>query len=105
SDEEKARRERQRIAGLSGIVDYQWSPDSQRLLFPLGGELYLYDLSKTGGDAVRKLTAGGGFATDPKLSPKGGYVSFVRARDLWVIDLASGAENRLTHDGSEVVGN
>src|SRR5690606_21815065 len=46
SDEEKARRERQRIAGLSGIVDYQWSPDSKRLLFPLGGELYLYDLER-----------------------------------------------------------
>src|SRR5690606_12527040 len=105
SDEEKARRERQRIAGLSGIVDYQWAPDSQRLLFPLGGDLYLYDLSKTGRDAVRKLTDGGGFATDPKLSPRGGYVSFVRARDLWVIELSSGDEIRLTHDGSDVIGN
>ncbi|MCR6663705.1 MAG: S9 family peptidase [Luteimonas sp.] len=105
SDEEKARRERQRIAGLSGIVDYQWAPDSQRLLFPLGGELYLYDLSKTGSDAVRKLTDGGGFATDPKLSPKGGYVSFIRERELWVIDLASGKEVRLTHDASDTVAN
>jgi dipeptidyl-peptidase 4 len=105
SDEEKARRERQRIAGLSGIVGYQWAPDSRRLLFPLGGELYLYDLSKTGSDAVRKLTDGGGFATDPKLSPQGGYVSFVRARNLWVIDLASGKEIQLTHDGSDTVGN
>ncbi|TDK27121.1 S9 family peptidase [Luteimonas aestuarii] len=105
SDEEKARRERQRIAGLSGIVDYQWAPDSQRLLFPLGGELYLYDLSQTGNGAVRKLTDGGGFATDPKLSPKGGYVSFVRARNLWVIDLASGDEIQLTHDGSDTIGN
>jgi dipeptidyl-peptidase 4 len=105
SDEEKARRERQRIAGLSGIVDYQWAPDSQRLLFPLGGELYLYDLSKTGADAVRKLTDGGGFATDPKLSPRGGYVSFVRARNLWVIELASGTEIQLTHDGSDTIGN
>ncbi len=105
SDEEKARRERQRIAGLSGIVDYHWAPDSNRLLFPLGGELYLYDLSPRGGDAVRKLTSGGGFATDPKLSPKGGFVSFVRARNLWAIDLASGREIQLTRDGSDVIGN
>ena len=105
SDEEKARRERQRIAGLSGIVDYQWSPDAASLLFPLGGELYLYDLAKQGTDAVRRLTDGGGFATDPKLSPRGGYVSFVRARNLWVIDLASGAERQLTFDGSETIGN
>ncbi len=105
SDEEKARRERQRIAGLSGIVDYQWSPDAKTLLFPLGGELYLYDLAKSGADAVRRLTDGGGFATDPRLSPRGGYVSFVRERDLWVIDLASGREIRLTFDASDTVAN
>ena len=105
SDEEKARRERQRIAGLTGIVDYQWSPDAKTLLFPLGGELYLYDLSREGREAVRKLTAGGGFATDPKLSPKGGYVSFIRERELWVIDLASGKEIRLTHDASATIAN
>ena len=105
SDEEKARRERQRTAALSGIVDYQWSPDGKTLLFPLGGELYLYDLGKSGKAAVRKLTTGAGFATDPKVSPKGGFVSFVRARNLWAIDLATGAEVQLTSDGSDTIGN
>jgi len=105
SDEEKARRERQRIAAYSGIVEYQWAPDARTLLFPLGGELYLYQLDAPAGQAVRKLTDGGGFATDPKVSPKGGYVSFIRARDLWVIDLASGREIRLTGDGSDTIGN
>ena len=105
SDEEKARRERQRIAALSGIVDYQWSPDGKALLFPLGGELYFYDLTKSGKDAVRKLTDGGGFATDPKISPKGGFVSFIRERNLWVIDLASGKEAQLTRDGGATIGN
>lgn len=105
SDEEKARRERQRIAAMTGIVDYQWSPDAHTLLFPLGGELYLYDLSKQGTAAVRQLTHGEGFATDAKLSPKGGFVSFVRARNLWVIDLASGRQIQLTRDGSDTIGN
>src|SRR5690606_4292033 len=105
SDEEKARRERQRIAALSGIVDYHWAPDSRHLLFPLGGELYLYDLQGSGGAAVRKLTRGGGFATDPRVSPKGGYVSFVRGRNLWVVDLASGEEVQLTRDGGGAIGN
>ena len=105
SDEEKARRERQRTAALSGIVDYQWSPNGKTLLFPLGGELYLYDLNGAGKASVRKLTTGEGFATDPKVSPKGGYVSFVRARNLWVIDLATGEEVQLTSDGSDVIGN
>src|SRR5688500_10581647 len=105
SDEEKARRERQRIASLSGIVDYQWSPDGKALLFPLGGELYLYDLAETGKAAVRRLTNGGGFATDPKISPEGGFVSFIRDRDLWIVDLTSGQEVRLTSDGSDTIGN
>ncbi len=105
SDEEKARRERQRTASLSGIVDYQWSPDGKTLLFPLGGELYLYDLGKSGKTAVRKLTTGKGFATDPKVSPKGGFVSFVRARNLWAIDLTTGEEVQLTTDGSDTIGN
>src|SRR5690606_32918008 len=105
SDEEKARRERQRIAGLSGIVDYQWAPDSKRLLFPLGGELYLYDLERSGSAAVRKLTDGEGFATDPRISPAGGYVSFVRARNMWVIDLRDGSQVQLTSDGNDTIGN
>lgn len=102
SDEEKARRERQRIAALSGIVAYQWATDGKQLLFPLGGELYLFDLVT---QTPRQLTRGGGFATDPKVSPRGGFVSFVRGRNLWVIDLADGKEIQLTDDGSAVIGN
>ena len=105
SDEEKARRERQRTSSLSGIVDYQWSADGHTLLFPLGGDLYLYDLDKSGAQAVRQLTHGEGFATDPKISPKGGFVSFIRARNLWVINLADGKQRQLTADASETIAN
>lgn len=105
SDEEKARRERQRIAALSGIVDYHFAPDGRALLFPLGGELYLYDLAKSGKDAVRKLTNGDGFATDPKISPAGRFVSFIRDRNLWLIELATGRARQLTFDGSATIGN
>lgn len=105
SDAEKARRERQRISALSGIVDYQWFADGRHLLFPLGGELYLYDLEASGAQAVRALTHGEGFVTDPKPSPKGRFVGFVRDRNLWVVDVASGEQIALTHDGSETIGN
>ena len=67
--------------------------------------MYFYDLTKSGRDAVRKLTNGGGFATDPKISPKGGFVSFIRDRNLWAIDLTSGEEVQLTRDGSDTIGN
>ena len=105
SDEEKARRERQRIAAFRGIVEYQWAPDGESVLFPLGGQLYLYDPRISQPNPVRKLTTGEGFATDPKVSPRGRYVSFVRGRDLWVIELASGREIRITDDGSDTIGN
>ena len=70
SDEEKARRERQRIAAMTGIVDYQWSPDAQRLLFPLGGELYLYDLKQQGQAAVRQLTTVKASPPTPSCRPR-----------------------------------
>jgi len=102
SDEEKARRERQRIAGFSGIVDYQWGSDGNTLLFPLGGELYLYDLTQS---TAKKITTGKGFATDPKISPRGSFVSFIRERNLWVIDLKSAKEIQITNDASDVIAN
>ncbi len=57
------------------------------------------------GPGGRQLTHGEGFATDAKLSPKGGFVSFIRGRNLWVIDLANGKQPQLTHDGSTTIGN
>ncbi|MEY3516402.1 MAG: hypothetical protein RIS67_619, partial [Pseudomonadota bacterium] len=106
SDEEKARRERQRIAALTGIVEYQWAADGQHLLFPMGGELFWFDLAAaTPERALRQLTSGTGDVTDAKISPKGGFVSFIRGRNLWIIDIASGKERQLTVDGSEAIGN
>lgn len=97
SDEEKARRERLRIASFSGIVDYQFSADSQHLLFPLNGALYLYALKTR---EVRALTrAEDGFATDPKFSPKGRYVSFVRGQNLFALRLADSRLLQLTTEG------
>ncbi len=41
----------------------------------------------------------------PSCRPKGGFVSFIRGRNLWVIDLANGKQLQLTHDGSTTIGN
>lgn len=105
SAEEQARRERARIAAYSGIVEYQFSRDGRKLLFPLNGELYLYDLSRRGAGAVRRLTHDEGAATDAKISPRGKYVSFVRGRDLWLIELDGGKAFPLTLDGEGTVSN
>ncbi len=103
SAQEEARRERQRIAALRGIVDYQWSPDSGSLLVPLAGDLYHYDFGKQAAEAVRRLTATAAFETDAKYSPRGRYVSFVRDQDLYAIEVATGTERRLTTGGGGTV--
>lgn len=101
TDAERARRERERTAGLHGILGYHWSPDGKRLLFPIGGKLYLYDIAS----GTSRLLDAGDEAIDPKISPQGRYVSYVSRQNLWVIDLASGAAKQLTFDGGGTVHN
>ncbi|GGC78884.1 peptidase S9 [Undibacterium terreum] len=101
SDQEKARRERERTAGLRGIISYSWSPDGKQILVPLAGDLYLIDLAHT--DKARKIASGN--VLDAKISPKGRYVSFVRDQNLFVFNLASGKESQLTKDGGGTIHN
>ncbi|MBC8025205.1 MAG: S9 family peptidase [Steroidobacteraceae bacterium] len=104
SASEEARRERQRTSALSGIVEYSFAPDSRRLLIPLNGDLYLYDLAARSGalkagDAVRRLTKTDAYETDARFSPRSHYVSFVRDQNLYVIELATGKEIAVTREG------
>lgn len=104
SEQEEARRERQRTAALRGIVEYEFSADGRRLLIPLGGDLYLYDL-RAGAKPVVRLTHTEAYETDARFSPEGVYVSFIRDQNLFLIDLASGEERALTTDGGGLVSN
>ncbi|NKF49270.1 prolyl oligopeptidase family serine peptidase [Shewanella sp. WXL01] len=99
SDEEKARRERQRIYG-QGIMEYFWSEDSQAILIPASGQLYLYQVAN---NQVRKLDIGDGFATDARLSPKGHYVSFIREQNIYLLSLETGKLKALTTDGGGAI--
>jgi dipeptidyl-peptidase-4 len=83
-------------------VSYQFAPDGNRLLFPLNGDLFLYDLEN---NETRRLTATEAGETDPKFSATGRYVSFIRDQDLFAIDLDTFDELRLTHDGGELIRN
>jgi dipeptidyl-peptidase-4 len=105
SDEEKARRERERTAQYHGIVEYAWSPDGRKLLVPLAGDLYLVDLSGSGEPVVRKLEVGRKNVIDPKISPGGRYVSYVYRQNLYAYDLQAGVEHALTKDGTGPVHN
>jgi len=90
--EEKARRERARLAAR-GIAAYDLPDDAARVLVPLGGRLFV--LERRGG-AVRELPAEGGYPLDARFSPDGARVACVRGGDLYVIDVAAGTQRRLT---------
>lgn len=90
--EERARRERLRMSAR-GIATFALSRDGRRVLVPISGRLFV--LERATGE-VRELSAGAAPAIDARFSPDGGHVSCVRAGDLCVIDLATGAERRLT---------
>ncbi|MCL1049904.1 S9 family peptidase [Shewanella abyssi] len=101
SDEEKARRERQRIYG-QGIMEYFWADDSQAILIPASGQLYYFSVNS---NQVKLLNTGEGFATDARLSPKGNLVSFVREQNLYVLDLKNEKITALTTDGGGAIKN
>jgi dipeptidyl-peptidase-4 len=92
------------------VQNYQWSADGKRLLiFTNGkrvwrqktrGDFYVIDVAS---GASRKL---GGASAAPstlmfaKFSPDGGRVAYVRANNLYVEDVVTGAITPLTTDGS-----
>ena len=101
SNEEKARRERQRIYGF-GIMEYQFSQDGSALLFPLNGDVFYYHLASK---ISKRLITTDAFETDVKFSPKGNYISFIRNQNLFVLNISSGKETQLTTDGGGVIKN
>jgi dipeptidyl-peptidase-4 len=110
SDEELGRRERQRTAALSGILEYSFAPSGRALLFPLAGRLYYYDLAKPTKEALTEITASdavaaGGFLTDASISPRGSRVAYVRDQNLYAYDLAARKETALTRDGGGPIKN
>lgn len=94
AEEEKALRERKRIAGTRGIADYSWGT-ADTLLVPAGGDLHLVTLTP-GGAVSRRLTETDAFEYDAKISPGGKYVSFIRDGALYAIDIATGRQQRIS---------
>jgi dipeptidyl-peptidase-4 len=100
---------RAKLASLSGVAgtetdrdhrerykmaSYLWAPDSAHLLFDSNGRLWLYDL-KTG-TGVQVGFTGTASGDDPKFSPNGEMVSFVRDHGLSVLRLKESGSPALT---------
>ena len=98
SEAEKARRERVGVS-TRGVVDYMWDSLGRMILVPVEGDLWLYDV---GAKAARQMTATPGDEIDARISPKGGFVSYVRDDNLYITPVAGGAERALTEGGTEL---
>lgn len=89
--DERARDNRQRYS----VAAYHWSPDSKNLLFDSMGQLWLYSLdTKTG----VQLTSSNDGSVDPKFSPAGDRIAYVRKHNLYVRDITGNKEEALTKD-------
>lgn len=73
-----------------GVSAYQWSPDSKHLLFNSQGQLWLYNLES--GTAVQFTSS----PDDPKFSPDGSHVAYLRRHNLFVRPISGEGERQLT---------
>jgi dipeptidyl-peptidase 4 len=86
--------------GRHAPADYQWAPDGAALLFRGPNALVWFDLKS---QTPRTLVSGKGDLADPKISPDGKFVSFVRDHNLWLVNVADGKERALTRGGAEEI--
>src|SRR5712664_2552727 len=84
--------------GRRAPSQYQWAPDGIGILFQGPKALAWLDL-KT--QTARTLVSAKAEVADPKISPNGRYVSFVRDHNLWRVSVADGNEAAVTQGGTE----
>lgn len=75
-----------------------WSEDRSAVLLDHDGRLYFHRLGERG---IRRLADADERRREVDLSPRGGYVSFVRDNDLFVIGTRSGFARRITWSGED----
>lgn len=68
-----------------GMAGYVWASDSRHLLFDSDGHLWLYDMQN--GVGLQMGSSGEAAGDDPKFSPDGLSISYVRGHGLAVIHL------------------
>jgi dipeptidyl-peptidase 4 len=77
------------------VAAYHWSPDSRHLLFDSLGQLWMYSLDS--GTAVQ-FTSAPQPSEDPKFSPDGNRVAYLRQHNLYVRPASGGDEKQLTRN-------
>jgi dipeptidyl-peptidase-4 len=93
----KNEREKERLTRYN-VAAYLWAPDSKHLLFDSGGQLWLYD---PGTATAVQFTSASDPSADPKFSPDGSHVAYVRKHNLYVRPVSGKGEKQLTKDNSD----
>jgi dipeptidyl-peptidase-4 len=86
--------------GRRAPSQYQWAPDGAGILFQGPTALAWLDMKS---QTERTLVSGKATLADPKISPDGRNVSFVRDHSLWLVNLADGKERAITQGGTEEI--
>jgi len=85
----------------SGPSSVAVSPDGQRVVYSMGGSLWVQGIDS---DTADELTYGPGYDYQPDFSPDGRFIVFVRhhsdAIELWRLDLANRKTQQLTQTGA-----
>jgi dipeptidyl-peptidase-4 len=90
----KDERERERLTRYH-VAAYLWAPDSKHLIFDAQGQLWLFDLASS---TAVQFTSAPDPSGDPKFSPDGSRVSYVRKHNLYVQPVNGKEEKQLTKD-------
>jgi dipeptidyl-peptidase 4 len=90
----KNEREKERVTRYH-VASYEWAPDSQHLLFDSHGQLWLYSLESA---TAVQVTSAPEPSSDPKFSPDGTRIAYLRKHNLYVRPVAGGNEKQLTKD-------
>ena len=98
---ERAQRERQRIS-TRGFSSFALSDDGKLLLVALSGRLFVVRLADRD---VAELKTGSQPALNATFSPDGSHIAYVHERDLYVYDLKSARETRLTRSTDPALSN
>jgi dipeptidyl-peptidase-4 len=93
----KDERERERLTRYH-VAAYLWAPDSKHLIFDSQGQLWLFDLATS---TAVQFTSAPDPSGDPKFSPDGSHVSYVRKHNLYVRPVSGKDEKQLTKDTEE----
>ena len=93
----KDEREKERLTRYH-VAAYQWTPDGKQLLFDSQGQLWLFALDN--GTGIQ-LTSAPEPSEDPKFSPDGSRLAYVRQHNLYVRNIAGKEEKQLTRDHDE----